>query len=147
MLIALGSDHAGFELKQDVKVWLEKQGHVVTEYGAMSPDRFDYPQASNEVAQALLANTAQFGILICGTGIGVSIRANRFKGIRAALCTSKEMAQMAREHNYANVLCLGARILEKEAALEIVDTFLHGSEDHAERHENRVQMLDDEVSC
>lgn len=147
MTIALGSDHAGFALRQAIRTHLIAQGHVVNEYGATSEDRFDYPVASNLVADQILKQKAEFGILVCGTGIGVSIRANRFRGIRAALCTSNEMALLAREHNYANVLCLGARILEQGHALEIVDSFLSGGEDHAERHENRVDLLDAELGC
>lgn len=147
MKIALGSDHAGFELRQAVQTWLEEQGHEVKTYGAQSSDRYDYPMASNKVAQAILRGDHDFGILVCGTGIGVSIRANRFRGIRAALCTSTDMARLAREHNYANVLCLGARILEQETALKIVETFLSEGEDHAERHENRVEQLDDDIDC
>lgn len=147
MTIALGSDHAGYELRTALKDHLAAQGHRITEHGADSTDRFDYPEASNLVARQVLDKKADFGILVCGTGIGVSIRANRFPGIRAALCTSNEMARLAREHNYANVLCLGARILEQGTAFEIADTFLQGSEDHAERHENRVGLLDADLGC
>lgn len=147
MTIALGSDHAGFELKLAVASWLSEQGHQVESYGAESTDRYDYPEASNQVAQAVLDQKADFGILICGTGIGVSIRANRYPGIRAALCTNKEMASLAREHNDANVLCLGARILEEENALEIVRTFLASTVDSNERHQKRVALLDAPLTC
>lgn len=147
MTLALGSDHAGFELRQAVQAWLEAKGHKLIVLGAPSAERYDYPCASDEVCQAVLDKKAEFGILICGTGIGVSIRANRYPHIRAALCTSVEMAELARAHNHANVLCLGARILEQGENLAIVEAFLNGTEDHAERHAHRVDLLDAIVPC
>ncbi len=144
-MIAVGSDHAGFEYRQTVEAFLREQGQEVISLGAMSLDPYDYPDASDEVVAQVLGGKAEYGILICGSGIGVSIRANRHPGIRAALCTSVEMATLARAHNYANVLCLGARITPPDLALEIVSAFLDGHEDHAVRHENRVAKLDGNI--
>ncbi len=147
MTIVVGSDHAGLELRNHLSNHLKSLGHTVTEVGAMSAESFDYPNASDALVEEILENRASCGVLICGTGIGVSIRANRYPGIRAALCTSTEMAQMAVEHNQANVLCLGARILEEAEALAIVDTYLAAEPDLGERHVRRVQMLDGHLSC
>ena len=147
MTIVVGSDHAGLELRNHLSNHLKGLGHTVTEVGAMSAESFDYPNASDALVEEILENRASCGVLICGTGIGVSIRANRYPGIRAALCTSTEMAQMAVEHNQANVLCLGARILEEAEALAIVDTYLAAEPDLGERHVRRVQMLDGHLSC
>jgi len=145
--IVVGSDHAGLELRNHLSNHLKSLGHTVTEVGAMSAESFDYPNASDALVAEILENRASCGVLICGTGIGVSIRANRYPGIRAALCTSTEMAQMAVEHNQANVLCLGARILEEAQARAIVDTYLAAKPDLGERHVRRVQMLDGHLSC
>lgn len=142
MRLVLGSDHAAYDLRRVLADRLTGEGHDVFEVGAPSADRFDYPVASDALVRAVLSGEADFGILLCGTGIGVSIRANRYPGIRAALCTSVEMARLAREHNYANVLCLGARILNEEEAWEITQSFLVGGEDHNARHEHRVELLD-----
>ncbi len=145
MKICIGADHAGFEYAEDLSGQLKGLGHEVIRVGATSNDRFDYPIASDELATEILSGRAEFGILICGSGIGVSIRANRHLGIRAALCTSVEMAELARLHNYANVLCLGARIVKKELAYEIAKAFLIGEEDGSERHAKRVELLDASV--
>jgi len=142
LTISVGSDHAGFLYRQALAQRIEASGHSVTHFGAMSTDAYDYPDAADLVCQEVLAGRAVFGILVCGSGIGVSIRANRHQGIRAALCTSVEMAKLARAHNYANVLCLGARITELTLGHEIVCAFLEGREDHALRHEIRVAKLD-----
>ncbi|MCU0315788.1 MAG: ribose 5-phosphate isomerase B [Fimbriimonadaceae bacterium] len=142
MKVAVGSDHAGFLLKQKVIARLEDHGYSVVHKGAESTDRYDYPDASDEVCQSVLKGECERGVLICGSGIGVSIRANRYRGIRAALCTSTEMAGLARLHNFANVLCLGERTTQPQLALAILDAFMNGAEDHAGRHEVRVQKLD-----
>lgn len=142
MTIAVGTDHAGFDLAETIARTLVEQGHKVLRCGAPSTDRFDYPVASDELAEVVLSGKAEFGVLVCGSGIGVSIRANRYSGIRAALCTSVEMAELSRAHNYANVLCLGARITPESLAIEIVDAFLRGPEDRSERHAHRVELLD-----
>lgn len=145
MKVVFGSDHAGFELRRHLADGLAAKGHEVEEVGASSLDSFDYPLASDEVAARVLDGRADFGVLVCGTGIGVSIRANRYPGVRAALCTSVEMARLAREHNYANVLCLGARILSQEDAGSVMDAFFEAAEERGERHERRVSLLDGNV--
>jgi ribose 5-phosphate isomerase B len=147
MKLVLGGDHAGFELRTHLAGWARARGHSVQEVGAMSLDAYDYPSAADAVAQIVLAKEVDFGVLVCGTGIGVCMRANRYEGIRAAECTSVEMAQLARRHNHANILCLGGRILSKEEAEPILEAFLSTSEDMSERHVRRVDMLDAELSC
>lgn len=147
MKLVFGSDHAGFELRTHLAEWARSHGHQVREVGAMSLEPYDYPSAADAVAQIVLGKEVDFGILVCGTGIGVCIRANRYEGIRAAECTSVQMAQLARQHNHANVLCLGGRILSKEEAEPILEAFLSTSEDTAARHAHRVEMLDAELSC
>lgn len=147
MKLLFGSDHAGFEMRSHVADWARSQGHDVTEVGANSEEPFDYPLASDAVACELKKGDFDFGILVCGTGIGVCIRANRYPHIRAADCTSVEMAELARRHNHANVLCLGGRILSKEQSEAILGAFLRTSPDDAERHARRVDMLDANLSC
>lgn len=127
--------------------WALSEGHTVTEVGAESEEPYDYPCASDLVAQAILDGDADLGVLVCGTGIGVCIRANRYSGIRAAECTSVEMAQLARRHNHANVLCLGGRILSMDEGVSILKAFLETPEDNAERHARRVGMLDSDLAC
>lgn len=141
MTIAIGSDHAGDGLKRAIASHLERHGHTVFLAGSQGTERYDYPLAADEVAQLLGHDRADMGILVCGSGIGVSIRANRYPFVRAALCTSVEMAQLAREHNHANVLCLGERIIGRELALAIVDRFLETPPDFSERHVHRVDLL------
>ena len=147
MTVAVASDHAAFDLADKIASHLKARGYDVSRQGASSGDAFDYPAAADELCAEVLASKAELGILLCGTGIGVSIRANRHTGIRAALCTSPRMAELAREHNHANVLCLGARILSTEEAIQTVDTFMDTDESHEPRHENRVAQLDRNVSC
>ena len=142
MRIAFGSDHAGFRLRTDLARYAASLGHEAAEYGADGADAFDYPIAADLVADELLAGRAERGVLVCGTGIGVSIRANRYRFIRAALCTSPEMARLAREHNDANVLCVGERILETDVALRILDEFLTRATSQEPRHLRRVEELD-----
>ena len=145
-MIAIGSDHGGFELKQDIIAHLKEKGLDVKDYGTYSKESCDYPDYAKAVARAILAGEAERGILICGTGIGISIAANRFKGIRAADCTDCYMARMTREHNDANVLALGERVVGKGLALMIVDTFLETPFSEGERHLNRIKKLDEELA-
>lgn len=147
MKLLFGSDHAGFELRHAVAEWARSQGHHVTETGANSTEAFDYPLAADAVACELKSGQFDFGVLVCGTGIGVCIRANRYPHIRAAECTSVEMARLARQHNHANVLCLGGRILDKEQSTSILSAFLETDPDTAERHARRVNLLDAKLSC
>lgn len=147
MKLVFGSDHAGFELRRHVADWARNQGHDVTEVGAQTDAPFDYPLAADAVACELKKQEFDFGVLVCGTGIGVCIRANRYPHIRAAECTSVEMARLARQHNYANVLCMGGRILSKEESEAILSAFLETPPDDAERHARRVSLLDAQLSC
>ena len=124
MKIAIGSDHAGFGLKSQIISYLISRGEVVEDVGCYSPEPCDYPDFANLVCEHILEKRAEIGILICGTGIGMSICANRNVGVRAAICFNEYMAQKAKMHNDANVLVLGAKMLEPEAALSIVDSFL-----------------------
>jgi ribose 5-phosphate isomerase B len=120
---------------------------LAVEVGADSEASFDYPLASDAVACEMKSGNYDFGVLVCGTGIGVCIRANRYSHIRAAECTSVEMAQLARRHNYANVLCLGGRNLNHEQGEQILAAFLESGPDEAERHARRVNLLDANLSC
>lgn len=142
MRLAFGSDHAGFERRRALADHAATMGHAVTEHGAPSSEAFDYPLASDAVAREVLEGRAEAGVLICGTGIGVSIRANRYPGIRAALCCSSQAAELARLHNHANVLCLGARTSGEAESRAILAAFLQTSYDEAERHGRRVGLLD-----
>ena len=142
MTLAFGSDHAGYALRTQLEGIARKEGHKAASYGAMSEESYDYPLAADEVCRAVLDGGVDLGIVICGSGIGVSIRANRYPGIRCALCTSVEMGQLSRLHNHANVLALGQRITDPALATQILLAFLNTSPDQAERHERRVRQLD-----
>lgn len=141
MRLVLGSDHAGIELRRWLVEKLEGE-NVCKEVGAPDEASYDYPDASDELTKVILDGDADFGILICGTGIGVSIRANRYPGIRCAICTTEYMAEMAREHNDANVIAIGSRVLGTEQALCIVNTFLRTNASEIPRHQARVRKLD-----
>ncbi len=139
-MIAIGSDHGGFALKQELMRHLEQQGLAYKDYGTYTADSCDYPAYGEAVGRAVASGEADRGIIICGTGIGISIAANKIKGVRAALCGDCYSAEMARRHNDANVLALGARVLGPGLALKIADTFL-GTEFEGGRHARRVAML------
>jgi len=143
--LVFASDHAGFEFRRQVADYARSLGHHVLEVGAASGEPFDYPDAADEGAALILTGHSEFGVFICGTGIGISIRANRHSGIRAALCCSPEMARLAREHNDANVLCMGARTTEIDVARVILDEFLAGVPSTEPRHMRRVDKLDGDV--
>ena len=139
--IIIGSDHAGFELKEYLKAKLEEKYDLI-DVGTHNKESCHYPLFAKKVCESVLKENC-FGILICGTGIGMSIMANRFNKIRAALCTTNFMAQMAREHNNANVLCIGARVLDNEKSKSIVNIFLNTEFDKENpRHKIRVDMFD-----
>jgi L-threonylcarbamoyladenylate synthase len=141
MRIAVGSDHAGFELKSAIAEWLVAQGYVVADKGTESASvRVDYPDISRSVAQDVADGECQRGIVVCGTGIGVSMMANKVAGVRAALCTNVYMARMSRQHNDANVLCLGERVLGSGLALDIVAAWLEASFEGG-RHARRVAKM------
>lgn len=140
--IALACDHAGYALKEAIKAHLQKAGVAVQDLGAHSEERVDYPDFGAALARAITGGDAARGIAICGTGIGISIALNRFKGIRAALCGSVTEARLARGHNDANVLCLGARVVGAGVAIDCVDAFL-ATEFEKGRHAGRVQKLEE----
>lgn len=140
MKIALGADHAGYVLKESIKEHLNKKKLEFKDYGTFKMDSCDYPEFSYKVSQALLNQEADLGILICGTGIGMSITANKIKGIRAALVYDLKTAQLSRLHNDANVLCLGGRIVEEKLALQIIDSWLNTSFEGG-RHQNRINLI------
>jgi len=137
----IGTDHAGFEVKPFVIEYLKKKGIEVEDLGTYSSESVDYPDFAHKVAKAVLANPGSKGILICGTGIGMSLAANKHKGIRAALCHDYYTAQMARKHNNANILCFGARIVGKGVIESIIEAWLN-SEFEGGRHQRRVEKID-----
>lgn len=141
MKFALGSDHGGFELKEEIKRVLEAQEYHVTDTGCYSSESVDYPVFALNVCGMVTEGSVDRGILVCGTGIGMSMAANRFNGIRAALCHDMFTALKSREHNNANVLCLGGRIIGVELALEIVRTWIETPFEGG-RHMRRLAMLD-----
>ncbi len=143
MTIVLGSDHAGYALRRLLAGWLFDQGYAVSEVGATDETAYDYPDAAIQVCRRVLSGEAEMGILICGTGIGMAMTANRFKGIRAAPCWSEESARLARQHNHSNVLCLGARLIKPEDALRILKTFLNEKPSLEERHLRRLSKVDE----
>ena len=143
-MIALGCDQGGYELMQEVKKHLEKRGLEYQDFGTYSMDSVDYPVYGKKVAHAVADGTCEKGILICGTGIGISICANKVKGVRAALCHDVFSAQATREHNDANVLAMGGCVVGPGLALMIVDTFLDTPFSEAERHIRRIAMLEEE---
>jgi ribose 5-phosphate isomerase B len=140
MKIALGADHAGFELKDKIKHWLVEQGIEVRDEGTNSGESVDYPDYARKVGEDVAEKRADLGILVCGSGIGMSIAANKVPGVRAANVTSEYEAEMSRQHNDANVLALGARILSEDEARKIVDKWLHSSFS-AGRHQRRVDKI------
>lgn len=142
-MIALGCDHGGYELMQEVIKYLEEHGLEYKNYGTYSTDSCDYPDYAKKVAEAILAGECEKGILICGTGIGITIAANRYEGIRAANCTNSFMAEATREHNDANILALGGRVVGPGLAVKIVDTFLNTEFSHAERHQKRIDLIEE----
>lgn len=143
-MIALGSDHGGYELKQEIKKYLDEQKIAYVDMGSDSPASTDYPIYAKKVARAIQSGECDKGILICGTGIGISITANKFKGIRAALCTDCFCAEATRLHNDANVLALGGRVVGPGLALKIVDTFLNTPFSGDERHMRRIEQIESE---
>jgi len=140
-MIALASDHGGFELKRSVMGYLESNGLSFKDFGTYSEDSCDYPVFAASASKAIISGECDRGIFVCGTGIGISIAANKVPGIRAAVCTDIYMAEMCRAHNDANVLALGARVVDEKLALEIVSTFLYTEFSGGERHSRRVEML------
>ena len=141
-MIAIGSDHGGFEIKKEVMAHLEKRGLEYKDFGTYTKDSCDYPEYGRAVALAVASGEFERGIVICGTGIGISIAANKVPGIRAALCGDCFSAQATREHNDANILAMGARVVGEGLALKIVDTFLDTPFSHDERHIRRITLIE-----
>ena len=140
MKIALGSDHAGYLLKDSIKEYFNKQQIEYKDFGTFKLDSCDYPEYSYKVSMAVASGEADLGILVCGTGIGMCITANKIKGIRAAQAYDPEMAQMSRLHNDANILCLGGRMSSEDQGIEIVDAWLNTSFEGG-RHQNRINLI------
>ncbi|MBP3436624.1 MAG: ribose 5-phosphate isomerase B [Clostridia bacterium] len=140
--IFIGADSAGFDYKEQVKVYLTEKGYEMVDVGAETgASGSHYPEYAGKVAEGVRANEGALGILICGTGIGMSMTANKYRGIRAALCGDTFSARMTRIHNDANVLCMGARVIGIELAKDIVDAFLSNEFERGGRHEMRVNMI------
>ena len=142
-MIAIGSDHGGFELKEKLMEHLSERGLEYKDFGTYSSASCDYPVYAKAVANAVASGECDRGIIICGTGIGVSITANKVRGIRAALCGHCFSAEATRQHNDANVLCMGARVVGEGLALKIADTFLDTPFSNDERHIRRISMIED----
>jgi ribose 5-phosphate isomerase B len=140
--IAIGADHAGFEYKEAIKLWLTDQGFAVEDKGTHSTDSTDYPDYAHPVASMVEEGQAAAGILICGSANGVAITANKHQGIRAALCWKPEIAELARQHNNANIICIPARFVSIDDAKQMTELFL-GTPFEGGRHQNRV----DKISC
>ena len=143
MKVAIGSDHAGFELKEYLFKELQKCGFDMIDCGTKSSESVDYPDIARKVCDLVLSGEVPFGIAICGTGIGISVAANKIHGIRAALCHTEFSARMARQHNNANVLALGGRVFGTGVALDIAKTFLSEKFSDVERHKKRIQKMMD----
>lgn len=141
-MIAIGCDHAGYLLKADIIKFLESKGLEVKDFGTNCGDSVDYPDYAQAVAEAVANQECEKGILICGTGIGISIAANKVPGIRAALCTNSYMAKLSRQHNDANIVAIGERVIGPGMALEIIETWLE-TEFEGGRHQRRVNKISD----
>ena len=142
MKIAIACDHGGFELKQEVMEYLKDSKVEFKDFGCFDEKSCDYPPYAREVANVVVAKEFDLGILICGTGIGMSVTANKVKGIRAALCGDCFSAEATREHNDANILCLGARVTGAGLALKIVETFIKTDFSNDERHIRRISLIE-----
>jgi ribose 5-phosphate isomerase B len=141
--IALGADHGGYALKEEIKKFLLSKGFPIKDFGTFSEESVDYPDFALPVAQAVSNGLFSLGILVCTTGIGVSIVANKVKGVRAALCHDTLSAQLSREHNHANILCLGGKIIGVKLALKIVETWIETDFSSEERHLRRVRKIEE----
>ncbi|EOH73860.1 MULTISPECIES: ribose 5-phosphate isomerase B [Enterococcus] len=140
MKIAIGSDHVGIELKPTIIEYLEELGHQVTDFGPFSAERTDYPVYGKKVAQEVASKNFDLGVLICGTGVGISISANKVHGIRAVVCSEPYSAKLSRQHNNTNILAFGSRVIGSELAKMIVKEWLD-AEFEGERHGKRIEMI------
>ena len=141
-MIAIGCDHGAFALKQALMKHLDKRGLAYKDFGTYTEDSCDYPIYAKAVAKAVASGECDRGIIVCGTGIGVSITANKVPGIRAALCGNCFSAEATRQHNDANILCMGARVVGEGLAIKITDTFLDTPFSEDERHKRRIAMIE-----
>lgn len=139
-MYAIGSDHTGIELKSILKKHLEEKGFEVKDFGTYSSDSCNYPEIAEKTANAVASGECERGVLICGTGVGISIAANKVNGIRAVCCSEPFSAKLSKEHNNSNILCMGARVVGSELAKMILDSWLD-AEFQGGRHSNRVQMI------
>ncbi len=142
MKIAIGSDHGGYSLKEVIKEYLTEKGYQVKDFGCFSQESVDYPDYAKMVAEAVSRGECEAGVLMCGTGIGISIAANKVKGIRAALCHDGLTARLAKQHNNANIICIGGRTTGVETAKDIIDNWLN-SEFEGGRHLRRINKIKD----
>lgn len=140
MRIGIGNDHVAIELKNTIKEHLEQQGYEVVDFGTNSPERFDYPISGYKVGKAVASGDVNLGVLICGTGVGISLAANKVHGIRACVCSDPYSAKLSREHNNTNIIAFGARVVGPELAKMIVDEWL-GATFQGGRHQRRIDML------
>lgn len=140
MRIGIGNDHVAIELKNTIKEHLEQQGYEVVDFGTNSPERFDYPISGYKVGKAVASGDVDLGVLICGTGVGISLAANKVHGIRACVCSDPYSAKLSREHNDTNIIAFGARVVGPELAKMIVDEWL-GATFQGGRHQRRIDML------
>lgn len=145
--VAIGSDHAGFNLKESLLKDLKAEGYEIEDFGTFSLESVDYPDIAREVAEAVSSGKFEKGILVCGTGVGVAITANKVKGIRACVCSETFSARMSREHNNANIIAVGARVVGPGLALDIVKTFLQTQFEYGSRHEKRVNKINALDEC
>lgn len=141
-MLAIGSDHGGFDLKEVVKKHLDEMGVEYVDCGCFDHSSVNYPEYAHAVAKKIQSGECDRGILVCSTGVGISIAANRHAGVRAALCHDPYSAKMTRLHNDANVLCMGGLVIGKNLALEIVDVFLDTEFSGEERHKNRIDLIE-----
>lgn len=141
MTISIGSDHRGFELKKRLKEYLEKKNNKVIDFGTDSETSVDYPDFAKKVGQSVASGESNFGIAICGSGVGISIAANKVKGVRAVNATNEKVTEMSRRHNDANVLCLGADFVDFETAMKYWDIFSSTIFEGGERHQRRIDKL------
>ena len=140
MRIGIGNDHVAIELKKTIKEHLEQQGYEVVDFGTNSPERFDYPISGYKVGKAVASGDVDLGVLICGTGVGISLAANKVQGIRACVCSDPYSAKLSREHNNTNIIAFGARVIGQELAKMIVDEWLSATFEGG-RHQRRIDML------
>ena len=141
MKVGISNDHSAVELKNSVMPHLKEKGYEVVNYGTDSTESYDYPLAGSVLAKAIQNKEVDLGIAICGTGVGISIACNKHKGIRACCCSEATSARLTREHNNANVICFGARVVSTELANDIVDTFLTTPFSNGERHKRRIAQI------